>query len=249
DGRGLHRQPAPVVAGVRASVRHRQRGPRGGAGRTHHDQHRRVRSLRRPRRPAGGGALRATGRCLAAVVRAHGRHRRHRQGRGAGAADTPAAAERRPVRASIGALGRGAVAGGLCRHVLCFRTVWESTFAALGLGRAGGGGRISGFREWTAPFGALSAANWIAMNANHYLHRYGASRELLGWIALNGRAGAARNPAAIYRDPMTMDEYMEARPITTPFGLFDCDVPCDAAVAVVVSDASVAADVPQPAVR
>ena len=32
-----------------------------------------------------------------------------------------------------------AVASGLCRHVLCFRTVWESTFAALGL--AGPGGR------------------------------------------------------------------------------------------------------------
>ncbi|TMK88438.1 MAG: 3-ketoacyl-CoA thiolase [Actinobacteria bacterium] len=142
-----------------------------------------------------------------------------------------------------------AVAGGLCRHVLCFRTVWESTFAAMGLGRSGGGGRISGFREWSAPFGALSAANWIAMNANQYLHRYGATRELLGYIALNGRAGAARNPAAIYRDPMTMDDYMSARPITTPFGLFDCDVPCDAAVAVVVSDASVSADLPRPAIR
>ena len=37
-----------------------------------------------------------------------------------------------------------AVASGLCRHVLCFRTVWESTFAALGL-RDGGGGRVGGF--------------------------------------------------------------------------------------------------------
>jgi acetyl-CoA acetyltransferase len=141
-----------------------------------------------------------------------------------------------------------AVAGGLCRHVLCFRTVWESTYAALGL-RPAASSRVSGFREWTAPFGALSPANWIAMNANQYLHRCGATRELLGWIALNGRAGAARNPAAIYRDPMTMDDYMGARPITTPFGLFDCDVPCDAAVAVIVSDASVAPDLPKPAVR
>ncbi|HYA67824.1 MAG TPA: OB-fold domain-containing protein, partial [Acidimicrobiales bacterium] len=57
-----------------------------------------------------------------------------------------------------------AVAGGLCRHVLCFRTVWESTFSALGL-RPPGGGRVSGFRQWQAPFGAMSAANWIAMNA------------------------------------------------------------------------------------
>lgn len=142
-----------------------------------------------------------------------------------------------------------AVANGLCRHVLCFRTVWEASFAALGLQRMGGG-RVSGaMQEWRAPFGAMSAANWIGMNANQYLHRYGASRELLGWIALNGRANAARNPAAIYREPMTMDDYMAARPITTPFGLYDCDVPCDASIAVVVSDAAVAGDLPKPAVR
>jgi acetyl-CoA acetyltransferase/uncharacterized OB-fold protein len=147
-----------------------------------------------------------------------------------------------------------AVAGGLCRHVLCFRTVWEATYAALRRSAGGGGGgagsgRVSGQRQWSAPYGAMSAANWIAMNASQYLHRYRAPREMLGWIALNGRANAARNPAAIYRDPMTMDDYLSARPITSPFGLYDCDVPCDASIAVVVSDASVAADLPKPAVR
>ncbi|MBO0731614.1 MAG: OB-fold domain-containing protein [Acidimicrobiaceae bacterium] len=140
-----------------------------------------------------------------------------------------------------------AVASGLCRHVLCFRTVWQSTFAALKLG--GGGGRVSGFAEHRAPYGAMSAANWIAMNANQYFHRYGATREMLGYVALNARANAARNPVAIYRDPMTMDDYLSARPITSPFGLYDCDVPCDAAIAVIVSDASVAADLPKPAIR
>jgi acetyl-CoA acetyltransferase/uncharacterized OB-fold protein len=149
-----------------------------------------------------------------------------------------------------------AVTSGLCRHVLCFRTVWESTHAALRAGRGAGGGgggggrRVSGpFLEWRAPFGAMSAANWIAMNANQYLHRYGASREMLGFIALNDRANAARNPVAIYRDPMTMDDYLSARPITSPFGLYDCDVPCDGSIAVIVSDASVARDLPKPAVR
>jgi acetyl-CoA acetyltransferase len=146
-----------------------------------------------------------------------------------------------------------AVASGLCRHVLCFRTVWESTYGALAATRGGGGGgnqRVSGaMREWSAPFGAMSAANWIGMNATQYLHRYGAPRELLGLIALNGRANAARNPHAIYREPMTMDDYMSARPITSPFGLYDCDVPCDASIAVIVSAASVADDLPQPAVR
>jgi acetyl-CoA acetyltransferase/uncharacterized OB-fold protein len=144
-----------------------------------------------------------------------------------------------------------AVSSGLCRHVLCFRTVWESTYAALRLATGGGaGGRVSGSNlEWRAPFGAMSAASWIGMHANQYLHRYGAPREVLGWIALNARANAARNPAAIYRDPMTMDDYMAARPISSPFGLYDCDVPCDGSIAVVVSDASVAGDLPKPAVR
>lgn len=141
-----------------------------------------------------------------------------------------------------------AVSAGLCRHVLCFRTVWESTYAALRLG-GGGGGRASGPQQWRAPFGAMSAANWIGMNANQYLTRYGATREMLGYIAINGRAGAARNPAAIYRTPMTMDDYLGARPITSPFGLYDCDVPCDASIAVIVSDASVAADLPKAAIR
>jgi acetyl-CoA acetyltransferase/uncharacterized OB-fold protein len=141
-----------------------------------------------------------------------------------------------------------AVATGLCRHVLCFRTVWESTFAARGMHR-GGESRVSGWRQWQAPFGAMSPANWIAINANQYFHRYGATREMLGRIAINGRNNAARNPVAIYRDPMTMDDYLSARPITSPFGLYDCDVPCDASVAVIVSDASVAGDLPKPAVR
>jgi acetyl-CoA acetyltransferase/uncharacterized OB-fold protein len=141
-----------------------------------------------------------------------------------------------------------AVASGLCRHVLCFRTVWESTHAALGLG--GLGGRMSGAMwEWRGPFGAMSAANWIGMNANRYLHKYAATREMLGYVALNGRANAALNPNAIYRDAMTMDDYMAARPITSPFGLYDCDVPCDASIAIVVSDASVAADLPKTAIR
>ena len=95
----------------------------------------------------------------------------------------------------------------------------------------------------------MSAANWIGMNATQYMHRYGAPREMLGLIAVNGRRNAALNPNAIYRDPMTMDDYLSARPITSPFGLYDCDVPCDGSIAVIVSAASVADDLPHPAVR
>jgi acetyl-CoA acetyltransferase len=85
----------------------------------------------------------------------------------------------------------------------------------------------------------------LALNAQRHFHRYGTTRETLGWIALNQRANAALNPTAIYRDPMTMEDYLDARMITTPFGLYDCDVPCDGAIAVIVSAVDVARDMPK----
>jgi acetyl-CoA acetyltransferase/uncharacterized OB-fold protein len=140
-----------------------------------------------------------------------------------------------------------AVAGGLARHVLCFRTLWEATHTELarrGPGRPAGG-RAAG---WLHPFGAISAAHTLAQNAQRHFHRYGTTRETLGWIALNQRANAALNPTAIYRDPLTMDDYLGARVITTPFGLYDCDVPCDGAVAVIVSARDASASLARPPV-
>jgi acetyl-CoA acetyltransferase len=140
-----------------------------------------------------------------------------------------------------------AVATGLARHVLCFRTVWEST-AQGGGGRqgigAGGGGRFraSGFMQWNLPYGAASAAVWIAMMAQRHFHEFGTTREQLGQIALNARRNAGLNPKAIYRDSMSMDDYLEARMISSPFCLYDCDVPVDGSTAMIVSHVDAAKD-------
>ena len=140
-----------------------------------------------------------------------------------------------------------AIAGGLARHVLCFRTLWEATFNE----RMKQGKIIPSMSRtdsWQWPFGATSAAHTLAINAQRHFHRYGTTRETLGWIAMNQRANAELNPTAVYRDPMTMDDYLNARPITTPFGLYDCDVPCDGAIAVVVSALDAARDLAKPPV-
>jgi len=142
-----------------------------------------------------------------------------------------------------------AVASGLCRHVLCFRTVWESTSAALPPSAPAGGGRVWGdMLSWRLPFGAYSAANWIALYASNHFHHYGTTREALGAIAITERAHAGLNPDAIYRDPLTIDDYLGARIISTPFGLYDCDVPCDGAIAVIVSGIDAARDLRHPPV-
>lgn len=95
---------------------------------------------------------------------------------------------------------------------------------------------------------AYSAANWLALNCRRHMELYGTTKEQLGWLAINSRRNAALNPLAAYREPMTMADYLAARPVSTPFGLFDCDVPVDGSIAVVVSTAEYARDCPQRAV-
>ncbi|HMS76052.1 MAG: OB-fold domain-containing protein [Gordonia sp.] len=145
-----------------------------------------------------------------------------------------------------------AVATGLARHVLCFRTVWQSTsddWIKQGRAPRPAMGRASGLMGWSMPFGATSAAHTLGQTAHRHFHKYGTTKETLGWIALNQRANAALNPEAIYRDPLTMDDYLTARTITTPFGLLDCDVPCDASIAVIVSAADTAPDLASKPIR
>src|SRR6185503_19374900 len=97
-----------------------------------------------------------------------------------------------------------AVATGLAKHVICFRTVFEGSaqgdkgrsavMPGIGGGTRGGLPRIGGFMEWRLPYGAPSAANWIAMKAERHFHEFGTTREQLAWIALNARANATLNP-------------------------------------------------------
>jgi acetyl-CoA acetyltransferase len=95
---------------------------------------------------------------------------------------------------------------------------------------------------------AYSASNWVAMHCRRHMELYGTTKEQLGWMAINSRRNAALNPLAAYRDPITMDDYLAARPISSPLGLYDCDVPVDGSIAVVVSHRDHAADCPNPPV-
>ena len=90
---------------------------------------------------------------------------------------------------------------------------------------------------------SYSAANWLAMHCRRHMELYGTTKEQLGWLAINSGRNAGLNPRAAYRDPMTMNDYLSSRPVSTPFGLFDCDVPVDGAIALVVT-ADYAADCP-----
>lgn len=144
-----------------------------------------------------------------------------------------------------------AVAAGLCRHALVYRTVSEAT-AAADTGRLGigvGAPEIRGFGAFLIPFGAMSAANWLALYAQRHMYEYGTTRRHLGLIATTARRHARFNPHAIYTEPMSMEDYLGARMISEPFCLYDCDVPADGSTAVIVSSVDAARDLPHAAVR
>jgi acetyl-CoA acetyltransferase len=96
---------------------------------------------------------------------------------------------------------------------------------------------------------AYSAVNFLAMHCQRHMYLYGTTKEQLGWLAVNSRRNAALNPLAVYRAPMTLEDYLEARPVSDPLGLYDCDVPVDGSIAVVVSANDYAEDCPATPIR
>ncbi|WP_245650678.1 thiolase family protein [Nocardia harenae] len=145
-----------------------------------------------------------------------------------------------------------AVHSGLARHVVCFRVVTEATVRRTGArpSQSGTGSeRLQGATSFVAPYWATSAAQWTALLARHHMNRFGTTREHLGAIAVNARAHAALNETAVFREPMTMEDYLGARPICDPLGLYDCDVPVDGCTAVVISAADTAAELRRRPVR
>lgn len=77
-----------------------------------------------------------------------------------------------------------------------------------------------------APVGAGGPNAVFALVTDAWMRATGATREDFGHLAVSQRANAVRNPQALLRAPMTLDDYLAARPIAPPLHLFDCVLPC-----------------------
>ncbi|MFG1968224.1 acetyl-CoA acetyltransferase [Nonomuraea fuscirosea] len=139
-----------------------------------------------------------------------------------------------------------AVATGLAETVVCYRAInARSEFRMGGTGR---GVPVSPEVQYQAPYGYVAPPQQFAMYARAHMLRYGTRAEHFGRLAVTQRANAVKNPRALMRTPITLDDYLSSRWIAEPFRLLDCCLETDGACAVVVTTAERARSLRRPPV-
>ena len=138
-----------------------------------------------------------------------------------------------------------AIAGGLCDVVLVtYGSTAASERFAIG---TGGGSAMDPPDNFEAPFGPTIVGSY-ALVAQRHMHQYGTTSEQLAEIAVTTRRHASGNPNAKYRDPITVEDVLASRTISSPLHLLDCCIISDGAGALVLTSVERARDLPQPPV-
>ncbi|MFF5206354.1 acetyl-CoA acetyltransferase [Streptosporangium sp. NPDC000396] len=139
-----------------------------------------------------------------------------------------------------------AVAAGVAETVVCYRAInARSEFRMGGTGR---GLPVSPEVQYQAPYGYFAPPQQYAMFARAHMAKYGTRPEHFGQLAVTQRASAVKNPRALMRTPITLDDYLGSRWIAEPFRLLDCCLETDGACALVVTTADRARDLRRPPV-
>lgn len=143
-----------------------------------------------------------------------------------------------------------AIQAGLASHVVCvFADDPLKAGMTAGAAYGSGGPPRSGMASLPLAHGLFGGANTqYALAARRHMALYGTTHEQLGAVAISTRAWATMNPAAMQREPMNLEDYLNSRWIIEPFHLFDCTLVTNGAVAVIVTAADRAKDLAQPPV-
>jgi acetyl-CoA acetyltransferase len=115
-----------------------------------------------------------------------------------------------------------AVASGSCDVCLTVRTLVHpgSAFATdRPLSEYGG------TEQFKAPFGALASVHWAALIWQRHMAQYGSTADQLGYQAVAQRKFAAQNDEAVFREPLSIEDYLASRWISRPLRLYDCEYP------------------------
>jgi len=142
-----------------------------------------------------------------------------------------------------------AVATGTAKNVVVYRALNGRSGQRMGQGVSGNIITSDTIHwSWYMPYGLLTPASWIALQAKLYMHKYGATSESLAHVAITQRKHANANPnAAMQHKTMTMDDYLASRMMCDPLRLFDCCQEDDGGCALLITSPERARDLAQPA--
>lgn len=145
-----------------------------------------------------------------------------------------------------------AIHAGMATHVVCVfadAPLKEGTSAGAAYGGAARNPqRPKGMAGLYAAAGYFGANTPYALAARRHMALYGTKQDHFGIIAVGQRQWATMNPLGQMREPITLKDYHNSRWIIEPLHLLDCCLVSNGAIAVVVSPAERARDMPQPPV-
>jgi acetyl-CoA acetyltransferase len=103
--------------------------------------------------------------------------------------------------------------------------------------------------QFEAPYGTAGPTTAFTIPVLRYMKEYGLTHEQLAYVAVAQRKWAARNPRAMFRDLITVEDVLASRIVAWPFHLLECCLVTDGGGALIVTSADRAADFPKPAVH
>lgn len=138
----------------------------------------------------------------------------------------------------------GAIEAGLCDvALLCYATTSKSDLKRR-IRSANVAIDARGPAQFESAYGHTVIGRH-AMAATRHMHEFGTTPEQLAEIAVQARANAARNPLAMYRDPLTVDDVLSSKLICSPLHKYDCCIRSDGGGAVVLVSEERARDLPK----
>jgi len=127
----------------------------------------------------------------------------------------------------------------------------DTALIAYGSNQRSGGGKLStpvGSNVWEAPYRPLFPASSYALAASRHFHEFGTTRRHLAEVAVAARAWANGNPEAFATGPLTIDDVLAARMLSSPLSVKDCCLVTDGAAAIVLTRTDRARDGAKPPV-
>jgi acetyl-CoA acetyltransferase len=137
-------------------------------------------------------------------------------------------------------LGGASAVGGVARAAAMIRAGWCTTALVLGADAPSSawGARYGSYRpEFEQPYGVQGPPGLFGFLQRRYAEQYPLKLEALAKIAIVQREHALLNPNAIFKQALTLDDYMKSRMVSDPLRLLDSVMFCDGAAAVVVTTA------------